>query len=392
MATGSALDYRDVPDRPNPYSLYPWLGVAAGTVSDTASGKLHPAWLAAFGLALFAIGYMAAIWLRWRTRHLTIALVVLGALTALTLGLNLGFGSDMGSLAQALSIAFGAVIPWRERQEPPLAIVAVFLLGCAAAAVAWGQGQTPGTIWQTWYGTILPGLIVAVMYRFIEAIRELRRTRDELAHAAVDAERLRFARDVHDLLGQTLSVMVVKAQVVRKLAARDPDAVVRQATDIEQAGRQALTEVRKAVTGYRGRGLSREIETARTALADAGITADVRQDGPPLPEDADAVLGWVIREGVTNVIKHSGGRRCQIEVRHGDETASVEITDDGTGEAVTTLPSGQHGLSGLTERVAAAGGTLEAGPRIGGGFRLSAALPAAALPAAGTPAKPEESC
>ena len=188
------------------------------------------------------------------------------------------------------------------------------------------------------------------------------------------------------LFRSTLSVMVVKAQVTRKLVTRDPAQAQQQALDIEDIGRGALSEVRQAIAGYRGRGLARELEAARAALADAGITAEVRQDGPPVPAGADALLGWVVREGVTNVIRHSGGRHCQIEVHSGDGRVSVKVADDGSGAAATSgedaappVLSGGHGLKGLRERLAAEGGTLEAGPRPGGGFCLTAAVPVPAV-------------
>jgi two-component system sensor histidine kinase DesK len=374
MAVRGELELRGVPDRPNPYSLYPWLLIASGSVSDTVHGRMHPVWLAGWGLAAFAILYMATIWVRWRTFRQHIAYLLLAMLGGLTLAMNIVFRADAIVLFPMLSIAVGAVVSWRERQEPPLPLVAVFATACTAALVTWLQGYSGGDVWQAWYSSMLPGLIVVIIFRFIVAIAELRRAREELARSAVDAERLRFARDVHDLLGHTLSVMVVKAQLVRKLAARDPELAAQQAADIEETGRQALTEVRKAVTGYRGRGLTREIDAARAALADAGIAAIIRQDGPPVADETDAVLGWVVREGVTNVIKHSGCQRCEISVRHERGTASVEITDNGHGSVTAPLPPGGHGLGGLTERVAAAGGTLEAGPRPCGGFRLAAAI------------------
>jgi two-component system sensor histidine kinase DesK len=149
--------------------------------------------------------------------------------------------------------------------------------------------------------------------------------------------------------------------------------------DIEEIGRGALSEVRQAVAGYRGRGLARELEAARAALADAGIAAEVRQDGPPVPAGADALLGWVVREGVTNVIRHSGGRQCEIEVHSGSGSVSVTVRDDGGGtsaaEPAKTQSSGGHGLKGLRERLAAGGGTLEAGPEPGRGFCLTATVP-----------------
>jgi two-component system sensor histidine kinase DesK len=149
--------------------------------------------------------------------------------------------------------------------------------------------------------------------------------------------------------------------------------------------------VRQAVAGYRGRGLARELEAARAALADAGVTVEVRRDGPPVPAGADTLLGWVVREGVTNLIRHSGGHQCQIEVHSRDGRVTVAISDDGGAPALTgsppgeaapgtpRIPSGGHGLGGLRERLAAEGGTLEAGPRPGGGFCLTAAVPVLAI-------------
>jgi two-component system, NarL family, sensor histidine kinase DesK len=381
VAAEDLPQFRDVPNRPNPYAMYPWLAIAAGTVIDAADGKLHPVWLASLGLAAFAALYIAAIWLRWLSPHVRASYLLVAALGAVTLAMNIGYGADMIVLAPLLAIACGAVVPWLSlpggRQEP-LPLIVVFVVACTAALLTWAQGATAGNILQAWYPSIMSGWITAIIFRFLTAVAELRRTREELARSAVDAERLRFARDLHDLLGHTLSVMVVKAQAVRKLADVNPSLAAEQAADIETIGRQALTEVRETVTGYRGRGLSRELEAARTALADAGFTAVVRQggraDGRPVPDEADALLGWVVREGVTNVIKHSGGHQCEIDVRNNDREVGVEIADDGAG-ADGGFPSGGHGLAGLTERIGAAGGRLEAGPRRGGGYRLAAVIP-----------------
>ncbi len=184
-------------------------------------------------------------------------------------------------------------------------------------------------------------------------------------------------------------MIVVKAQVARKLANRDPAQAQQQAADIEEIGRAALGEVRQAVEGYRGRGLARELEAARSALADAGIATEVRQDGPPVPPGADALLGWVVREGVTNVIRHSGGHRCEIGVRDAGGTVTVTIRDDGPASLPPSAPltSGGHGLNGLRERLAADGGTLAAGPCPDGGFLLTAAVPVAvAVPASASAA------
>ncbi len=119
---------------------------------------------------------------------------------------------------------------------------------------------------------------------------------------------------------------------MRRLAPRDGEAAARQAADIEQIGREALTQVRAAVTGYRGRGLDAELDSARGALADAGVELTVQRIETPLAPETDALLGWAVREGVTNVIRHSSAQKCAITLRLGDR-AELEITDDGVGAA-----------------------------------------------------------
>ncbi|GAA0387120.1 hypothetical protein Acor_25200 [Acrocarpospora corrugata] len=134
--------------------------------------------------------------------------------------------------------------------------------------------------------------------------------------------------------------------------------------------RQALVEVREAVTAYRRRGLSDEIDGARSALEAAGVTVTVHRSCPPLVDDLDGLFGWAVREGATNVVRHARAAHCSIEVTHDGSAATLEITDDGHGG---TGPPGS-GLRGLSERVDAAGGTLraDAGPR---GFRLRIEVP-----------------
>jgi two-component system sensor histidine kinase DesK len=359
---------------PGPVGLYPWLLVAFGAVRDIQHGVAHPAWLATAGLAAFAALYMGALWIGLKLHRQRISLAMLAVLCALTVALSLGFQHNMYSLFPLASIACGALVPWHEPPGRPWAPLSVAGLANLAALLGWIGAGKAGDIFPLWYGTALSGFVVAVIMKLTATIRQLRDTQEELARSAVEQERLRFARDLHDLLGHTLSLMVVKAQAVRRLATRDPGLAAEQAADIETVGRQALTEVRQAVTGYRGRGLTVELDGARTALADAGISAVVRQEGLPLPPEPDALLGWVVREAVTNVIRHSGARTCEIAVRYRGGTASAEITDDGRG-GPTMHPSSGHGLGGLAERTAAAGGTLDAGPRRGGGFTLAAKLP-----------------
>ena len=169
----------------------------------------------------------------------------------------------------------------------------------------------------------------------------------------------------------------MKAQAVRRIAASDPAAAAEHAADIEAIGRRALTEVRQAVDGYRGPGLAAELERARAALAAAGVA--VRVTGPQagdaeLPDAVDALLGWVVREGVTNVVRHAGARSCTLAWAVADGIASLEVPTTG---AAAPAPTAGGGLAGLRERVAAAGGTLAAGPAAGDGFRLAVEVPVA---------------
>lgn len=224
------------------------------------------------------------------------------------------------------------------------------------------------------------GLVMFILRRLFTTIGLLREAREELARAAVAEERQRFSRDLHDLLGHTLSVVVVKAEVVRRLVERSPAQAAEAATDIETIGRQALVEVREAVTGYRERDLAAELDGARTALSDAGITPTVRRAAGSLDDRADALLGWAVREGATNVIRHSKATRCTISLRYEDGCAVLTVVDDGLGRGVANGTAGT-GLRGLTERFAGAGGTVrtEAGR---GGFTLTATVPTRIEPAA----------
>jgi two-component system sensor histidine kinase DesK len=201
---------------------------------------------------------------------------------------------------------------------------------------------------------------------------ELTAARAELARMAVAAERERFARDLHDLLGHTLSVITLKAELAGRLLPGRPDDAAREVADLEGVARAALSEVRETVSGYRQPTLERELAGAKMALAAARIDAQVESAIGALDPAAEAVLAWTVREGATNVIRHSGARRCRISLGCADGEARVEIADDGNGTAAAT---GGNGLAGLRERALAVGGVLEAGVGSDGGFHLVARVP-----------------
>jgi len=362
-----------IDDGPGPLGIYPWLLVGGGAVADVAHGRARPVWASAPLLGVFVVLILAAIWFGFRRgRGDRLATGLLVALTVDAFVLDVWFGHNMDMLFPLAAMGCGVVVPWTRRPWPVVAVGALSLL---AGVTAWLRGASAGVAFAVWYSTLISGFIVSVILLLFGAIRELRETREELARTAVTEERLRFARDLHDLLGHTLSVMVIKAQAVRKLVPRDTGLAVEQAADIETIGRDALRQVRLAVSGYRGQGLATEIDGARTALRDAGIEPTVRQEGAPLPEETGSLLGWAVREGVTNVIRHSGARTCVISVDGRGDTAVLSIRDDGRGGPA--VPG--NGLRGLGERVGGAGGRVEAGPADRGGYVLTVTVPVPTL-------------
>ncbi|OIJ27967.1 sensor histidine kinase [Nocardioides luteus] len=229
-------------------------------------------------------------------------------------------------------------------------------------------------------GTLLSGITTTSFLRLIEAVEQLRRTREELARAAVAEERARMSRDLHDLLGHTLSVMVVKAEAVRRLAARDPEAAAAHAADIEEVGRAALADVRVAVDQMKTLSLAEELDGALRALDAAGIRTSATPAPFEVPDIAGQALAWVVREGTTNVLRHSGAASCRFELTADDGEFRLAVIDDGVGGPVGEVGSngpGERagGLEGLRQRLRAVDGRLDV--RAGAeGFRLEARVPA----------------
>ncbi len=226
----------------------------------------------------------------------------------------------------------------------------------------------------------------------VRTIGELRAARAEIARLAVSEERLRFARDLHDLLGHSLSLIVLKSELAGRLVDAAPERAGPEIRDVESVARAALREVREAVAGYRQPTLVEEVRGAREMLAAAGISYWCDAAPVALPAATEAVLAWVVREGVTNVIRHSRSTRCTIHITRDAETVTLAVVDDGHGAACPEAGTGS-GLRGLAERVAAQGGDVTASPDAAGGFRLCARLPLSpatddALAAALDPALP----
>ena len=292
------------------------------------------------------------------------------ALTGLVLFLT--FFYDSGWLWFLIFAATSAAMRFPTR----LAVWTIAGLMAVTTAAGWASGvgwQELMTIELIVGGT---GLSVVGTRRMLSTIRELHVAREEVARLAVSEERLRFARDLHDLLGHSLSLITLKSELAGRLLPEAPDKAAAEVRDIEGTAREALREVREAVAGYRLPTLAAELEGAREMLAAAGIRCRIEEDADALPLQTDAILAWTVREGVTNVIRHSRARNCTIRISRESLQARVEMVDDGRGNLVecNEAVSGS-GLRGVAERVAEAGGRFECGLREAGGFRLGVALP-----------------
>jgi two-component system, NarL family, sensor histidine kinase DesK len=312
--------------------------------------------LALVGAALFAGVFLWLMWMQeplWsasaepsevRKRRATIAF-----LAVLALALNLALGSEWRVLFFHVNVAAGMLLLTRDAY--------VAIAGLAATTLA--LGLVTGMAWLA-LPTSAIGLWATAFVRQVAAVAELRSAREELARLAVSAVRLRFARDLHDLLGHSLSLITLKSELAGRLLPAAPEKATTEVHDIEGVARQALREVRQAVAGYRRPTLDEELAGASKILEAAGISCRIENQTGVLPKAVDAVLAWAVREGTTNVIRHSSAKHCRIVLARDDEETYAEITDDGQGYQKENGEGSGSGLSGLTERVANFAGRVEA--------------------------------
>jgi two-component system, NarL family, sensor histidine kinase DesK len=293
--------------------------------------------------------------------------VLLGVIALMSVAYPIALGQEWVGLPIYLSVAAVMTLPSR---RAPLGIAVATLL---TLAVCTGEGAPGSTTALLTFQSFSIGMLMLAFRGSRLLVTELREARGEVARLAANEERLRIARDLHDLLGHSLSLIVLKSEVAARLADRDPGQSLQEVKDIESVARQALTDVRGAVSGYRQRSLSDELDNARDVFAAAAIELTVRTSGTPLPDVLDGLFGWAVREGVTNVVRHSRATTCRITVTYRAAVATLEVVDDGVGSPA--LENG-NGLDGLTERVAEAGGEVEAATRPDGGFRLLVRAPA----------------
>jgi signal transduction histidine kinase len=221
--------------------------------------------------------------------------------------------------------------------------------------------------------TALGGLTVFLLTRLARLVTELHTARTVLARGAVAEERLQFARDLHDLLGLSLSEIALKGELALRLLASAPDRAREELRDITDTARRALADVRAVARGYRELSLEQEFQAARSMLADSDVDLRLNLDQRLLPAQVRTVLASVLREGVTNVLRHSDAAHCWISVQQAGDTIELDIVNDG----VDDEPGGAGtGLRTLTAQVTALAGTLVSGPEDGGRYRLHVRLPA----------------
>jgi two-component system, NarL family, sensor histidine kinase DesK len=328
-------------------------------------GTAHVALVCA-GLAVFVALYLAVM-LVPHDRRTTLALIagmcVVGAAVAL---------DDTAEWA-TLFIYVSAACGFRLRPAEAARGIAAATVATGALSFGLAGYPTDDAVTYVIYAVGIGALLLGYG-RLVSTNAELVAARDEIARLAVGEERLRFARDLHDLLGHSLSLIALKSELARRLIGADPERAAGEVREIEQVSRDALVEVRDAVSGYRRMTLEAELRGAQVALEAAGIRPEVGLPPASFAPEVEAVLAWAVREGTTNVIRHSGARHCAIHVHAGLTDAGVEIVDDGTAGDAGAPPG--SGLAGLEERAHRLRGRVEAGRRAEGGFRLAVELPA----------------
>ena len=331
------------------------------------------------GIAIFLPLYFRA----WRTagRRKLVWIAAIAALGVVVAPFNFG---AFGYHIYAMALLAHGFRPW-------VAIRGLVLLLALVAVESWILGL-PRYFWI--FGGVFTLIVGIGQMYYGERTRQnarLRRTQEEVERLAKTAERERIARDLHDLLGHTLSLVTLKAELAARLATRDPERAGREMREVERIAREALSEVREAVTGYRAADLATARVQAELALEVAGVHLDWQGEmpelpgqelpGQELPGQLEHVLALALREAVTNVVRHARALTCRVSLSWHDGRVELEVADDGRGGTASGSEGGIEGsgLAGMRERVEALGGTVErrSGSAARGGTRVRVVLPLA---------------
>ncbi|MGZ3609289.1 MAG: sensor histidine kinase [Ktedonobacteraceae bacterium] len=337
-----------------------------------------------FCVALFFGLYLLASWRRAVSLVATSTLPVhteastwltIAALTGLGLILTLLSGSEWQTLFYYTSGYVGGSLLIRR------AILVVFVITVLATVAGWFAGLGWLDLAQTI--VFIPAIVFitrSVMWS-ITTSWQLNDARKEIARLAVMTERLRIARDLHDLLGHNLSLIALKSELAKRLVNVAPERAIIEISDVENVARTTLQEVREAVSAFRQPTLKSELNAAREILTAAGIAYHFDGDESlidDLPTTIESVLSWTVREGVTNVIRHSRAHQCTIRVTRNADEIGIDVIDDGVGSSIMNSSDSEgNGLRGLSERVETLGGQCKTSSNEGRGFLLAVFVPLA---------------
>lgn len=327
--------------------------------------KPQPVWVI-IGVALavlYGAAFMVAAPISWSLSARG-RLVVCGTLFAMSLLFIPWLGGDVVGLWTYVGVIVGmCMFRWS------VTISIISALGLTALVIQLTQYRWSESLLIQPVIILSISLLMAAFGRTIAVINELRATQEQLEFVTAERERGRVARDIHDILGHSLTVITVKADLAVRLMDVDMSRARAEIVDVEALARGALADVRATVSGYRATTASGELAAARGALSAAELLAELPSSVDAIPAEQRELVGWVIREGVTNVVRHARASRCRIVFSEGE----IEVADDGIGLADGDPWS--TGLNGLRERVEAAGGRLSVGQSDLGGFSLRVSLP-----------------
>ncbi|WP_406131869.1 sensor histidine kinase [Streptomyces sp. NBC_00989] len=355
--------------------ILPWLVFLGAPVQDLTGGHHTTAATTAgwVGLVAFTGTYLAVVFRTMGRPYSgwTVAALV-AVLWVLAVALTVSLGHSWLGLFVYVSVSCGVTLPLSAAYWTiPLTTAAMMLAG-------WFVDDLDDA-WGLFLIVLLVGYSMTGVRQLVRTTVELRKARATVAQLAANEERLRLARDLHDLLGHSLSLITLKSELAGRMLPGHPDKAAQQVADIEQVSRQALVDVREAVTGYRRPRLAGELAGAQVALTAAGVIADLpaEPDLTAVSEESESALAWALREAITNVVRHSGAQRCVVELvrRQTLDGPMLELSVEDNGSGGSGKAPG-NGLTGLTERLEKAGGSLEA-TRLKRGFRLVARVPAA---------------
>lgn len=310
--------------------------------------------------ALFTIAFPVAMALPARWRWAPPA-----GLLLLSLPFIVVLGPDLSGLWTYVAVS--AALCFGGDRRALLAVVGLAAVAFVINIIDGGLQPTSTPPWTMPLIILSIGTLMAAFTRNLETLAELRRTQKELAVVAVEEERNRVARDMHDILGHSLSAIALKADLAAKLSERDPAAASAEIHEVQTLARATLSDMRAVVSGYRQVRIASELASLRTLLPAAGITAHLPPTTDEVPERNRELFGWALREAATNVVRHSRATNCWVALSPG----RITVEDDGVGPAAPPAqePTGT-GLHGLAERAADAGGALTIGRSRHGGFLL----------------------